>query len=107
MANCSWGFGKRGEPILITQLGGKFYWAKKGVPVETASLFLERKFVYKLSPGHVEYLKQGLHFDMRAFLLEQWIWHIVSNTNNIKVSAICSIFCFRIVLELFRETYIQ
>ena len=50
---------------------------QKGVPLETTSLLLEGKlFMWrlvssKLSPGHAEYLKYGLHFDMTAVLLEQ------------------------------------
>ena len=70
-------FGKRGEPILTTQLGRKFYCAKKKCLFLTTSLLLERQIVYvetvslKLSPGHFEYLKEGLHFDMTAAILEQ------------------------------------
>ena len=69
-------FGKRGEPILTTQLGRKFYCAKKKCLFLTTSLLLERQIVYvetvslKLSPGHFEYLKEGLHFDMTAAILE-------------------------------------
>ena len=50
---------------------------QKGVPLETTSLFwkgrlfMQRSVSLELSPGHFEYLKQGLHFDMTATLLEQ------------------------------------
>ena len=39
-------FGKRGEPILTTQIGRKFYCTKKEVPLETTFLILERQIVY-------------------------------------------------------------
>ena len=70
-------FGKRGEPILTTQLGRKFYCAKKKCLLKRhpyfwkGRLFMWRSVSLKLSPGHFEYLKKGLHFDMTAALLEQ------------------------------------
>ena len=70
-------FGKRGKPILITQLGRKFYCAKKKCLLKPhpyfwkSRLFMWRSVSLKLSPGHFEYLKIGLHFDMAAVLLEQ------------------------------------
>ena len=77
MANCSSGFGKRGELILITQLGRKFDCAKKECPLKRhpyfwkGRLFMWRSVSSKLSPGHTEYLKHGLPFDMyEAVLLE-------------------------------------
>ena len=70
-------FGKRGELILTTQLGRKFYCTKKKCLSKRhpyfwkGRLFMWRSVSLKLSPGHFEYLKKGLHFDMTAALLEQ------------------------------------
>ena len=57
-------FGKRGESILTTELGRKFYCAKKKCLLKRhpyfweGRLFLSRSVSSKLSPGHFEYLKQ-------------------------------------------------
>ena len=72
-------FGKRGKPTLTTQLGRKFYWTEKKCFLTRhpsfwkGRLFIWRSVSFKL-PGHFEYVKHGLHFDMTAALLEQWIW---------------------------------
>ena len=60
----------------MTQLGRKFYCAKKECLKRhlyfwKGRLFMRRSVSSKLSPGHVEYLKYGLHFDMTDVLLEQ------------------------------------
>ena len=77
MTNCSQGFGKREEPILTTQLGRKFYCAKNECLLQVSfwkgRLFMWRSVSFRLSPGHVEYLKHEVHFDMRAVLLKQCI----------------------------------
>ena len=58
-------FGKRGEPILTTQLGRKFYCAKKKCLLKRhpyfwkGRLFMWRSVSLKLSPGHFKYLKKN------------------------------------------------
>ena len=70
-------FGKIGELILTTQLEREFYCAKKEYLLKQHlyfwkdRLFMWRKVRLKLSPGHFQYLKHRLHFDMTAALLEQ------------------------------------
>ena len=57
-------FGKRGEPILTTQLGRKFYCTKKKCLSKRhpyfwkGRLFMWRSVSLKLSSGHFEYLKK-------------------------------------------------
>ena len=61
----------------MTQLGRKFYCAKKECLSKRhpyfwkGGLFMWRSVSSKLPPGYVEYLKHELHFDMAAVLLEQ------------------------------------
>ena len=64
-------FGKRGEPISTTQLERKFYCVETTSYFWKDRLFMWRSVSLKLSPGHFEYLKKGLHSDMTAALLEQ------------------------------------
>ena len=65
-------FGKRSKPILTTQLGRKFYCAKKKCLLKRhpcfwkCRLFMWRSVSLTQSPGYFEYSKHGLHFDIAA-----------------------------------------
>ena len=63
----------------MTQLGREFCCAEKECLLKQhlyfwkSRLFMWRSVGSVLSPGHLNYLKHGLHFDVTAVLFEQLI----------------------------------
>ena len=53
MANCNSGFGKRGEPILTNQIGGKFYCEKKECLLKQLPYFWKGRLFVEISEFEV------------------------------------------------------